>query len=66
MTNIERQRSLDKKKYLESERQGMDLSGKMFYCNRCDYQYGNLCTVTQNFKDKVCPCATAFNRGQRV
>ena len=66
-TNKERQRSLDKKKWIESEKKGEDMSGKMPYCSFCKYKYlkFNSCTVTQEEREGKCLCATAFNRMQR-
>ena len=66
MKNPERQRSLDKKKYLESKRLGSDQSGKMDYCQVCDYKcvFGG-CVKSQEEKDKHHYCATAYNRMQR-
>ena len=67
MTNKERQKSLDKKKWLESEKQGCDLSGAMEYCSccsECDW-WLDICTATQEERESKCLCATAYNRMQR-
>lgn len=68
MTNKERQKSLDKKKWLESEKKGEDLSGKMPYCNDCHnrYLFEERCGVTQEEREQKCLCATAYNRMQRA
>lgn len=69
MTNKERQKSLEKKKWLASERKCEDLSGKMPYCKRCYYHglnYGDVvCLASQDKRETDCLCATAYNRMQR-
>ena len=77
MKNIEKQKSLDKKKWLESEAKGFDMSGKMPWCSYCGMQGFDLCddgrhkgihticTVTQEERENQCLCAKAFNRMQR-
>lgn len=65
MTNNERQKSLDKKKYLYSQELGRDLSGAMVYCEFCDKAVSNKCTATQEEREENCICARAFNRMQR-
>ena len=66
MKNPERQRSLDKKKYLESIRLDSDQSGKMIYCQVCNYKdvFGG-CVKSQLEKDQHYYCATAYNRMRR-
>lgn len=67
MTNKERQKSLDKKKWLESEKKGEDLSGKMYVCGWCKNKtrmFGE-CTASQEEREQKCLCATAYNRMQR-
>lgn len=67
MTNKERQKSLDKKKWLESEKKNRDMSGAMKYCKYCGMQYFlfNGCDATQEEREQKCLCATAYNRMQR-
>ena len=47
MTNKERQKKLDEKKWIASEKAKEDLSGLLDYCSHCDWQdiYG--CMATQ-------------------
>ena len=63
MTNKERQKSLDKKKQLESEKAGTDLSGKMDYCRYCLFQRlnGGGCACTREHKEFWSLCAKAYN-----
>lgn len=66
MTNKERQRSLDKQKWLRSQELGEDMSGKMVYCTRCDKSNCiHRCTATQQDREENCLCAKAYNRTQR-
>lgn len=68
MTNKERQRSLDKKKWLASEKYGGDLSGNMPFCEHC-YQRGGLhgeCQAPQQEREGLCHCARAYNRMKRL
>lgn len=65
MKNTERQASLDKQKWLESERNGTDFSGWMPYCYECEYVdcYNNCrCSVTHEERVENCLCAKAYNR----
>lgn len=61
-TNIERQHSLDKKKYFLSQKNKTDMSGKMPYCTYCKYCKNNSCLLEQVDREMNCVCATAFNR----
>ena len=70
-TNKERQASLDKKKWIESQSQGFDMSGCMLYCAKCEYadhshptDFGN-CKATQEQREKQCLCAKSYNRMAR-
>lgn len=69
MTNKERQKNLEKKKWLESEKACQDLSGKMPYCKNCYYRGMNydaiVCLASQNKRETECLCATAYNRMYR-
>lgn len=69
MTNERRQLALDKKKWLESERQGKDMSGQMSYCNYCKSKVLSVddCRCASE-SDRVqrCLCATAYNRMIRI
>lgn len=67
MTNRQRQSSLDKKKWIESENAGEDLSGKMLCCYHCEFQadernFDAVCTKTHEERVKHCYCAKAYNR----
>lgn len=68
MTNKERQESLDKKKWLESEKYGIDMSGAMRWCDYCGNQYRNpvkhgfACTASHENRVEYCMCAKAYNR----
>ena len=68
MTNKERQKSLDEKKWLESEKQCEDMSGKMEYCECCSFAdwWFNICDATQEERENKCLCATAYNRMKRA
>ena len=68
MTNKERQKSLDKKKWLASEKFDEDMSGKMPYCKHCYnvWLFKDGCAVTQDERETKCLCATAYNRMKRV
>lgn len=67
MTNKERQASLDKRKWLESEKSKVDLSGNMIYCSFCEYcSNGIRCKANQTERDAKCLCATAYNRFKRA
>lgn len=65
MTNEQRQKSLDKKKWLMSEECEQDLSGEMIYCEFCGCSAHKNCTATQEEREKGCLCAKAFNRMKR-
>jgi hypothetical protein len=77
MKNIERQKQLDEKKWIESEKQEFDMSGKMPWCSYCGMQGFDLCgdgkdkgipticTSTQEERESQCFCATAYNRMKR-
>ncbi len=49
ISNKERQRQLDKEKWLDSEKHGKDMCGEYPYCSACD-------------KSVEYPCARAFNK----
>lgn len=70
MKNIERQKSLDKKKWLESQKVSEDMTGLMFYCDYCVHKtsrnsYKRKCDTTQEQRERDCLCAKAYNRLQR-
>lgn len=77
MTNKERQNQLDKRKWLESEEKGKDMSGWMKYCCYCDdcklvqtFVDGKprillRCNATQEERETACLCAKAYNRMYR-
>lgn len=62
MTNLQRQKKLDKRKYLESEKLKTDLSGNMDYCDFCDQQANFRCRATQLDREMNCLCAKSYNR----
>jgi hypothetical protein len=67
MTNKERQKALDKKKWLESEKRKKDVSGLMTYCGYCEEQGFNRdnlipCNINQVERESNCTCAKAYNR----
>ena len=67
MTNKERQRSLDKIKWKESEKAGKDQSGDMSYCVYCSKRTSNrTCLAEQKDRESECLCAKAFNRMRRA
>lgn len=66
MTNKERQESLDKRKWLESEKTKVDCSGTMIYCAFCEYKSGFKCKAAQQEREVKCLCAKAFNRMSRA
>lgn len=71
MTNKERQKSLDRQKWLESEQQRFDMSGCMLYCEFCskaDHSHpteNGKCYATQEERENDCLCAKSFNRMKR-
>lgn len=66
MTNKERQKSLDKKKWLESQTKNLDCNGIMFYCVKCQYRSKEfVCLASQEKRETLCLCAKAYNRAQR-
>lgn len=65
MTNKERQRSLDKKKYIRSFNDNKDYTGEMFYCEACEFKSGIVCTTSQAQREAGSLCAKAYNRLQR-
>lgn len=66
MTNKERQKKLDEKKWIASENAGYDKSGDMDYCEYCDHQTpSGDCEVNQVHREVYYSCATAYNRLKR-
>lgn len=65
MKNCERQKSLDRQKWLMSQEVGEDLSGEMTYCEFCGCAVDKKCTATQEERVATCLCARAFNRMKR-
>jgi hypothetical protein len=78
MTNKERQKKLDERKWVVSEEFEADMSGKMPWCSYCGMQgldlcgdgrdkgIHTICTATQEDREGQCLCATAYNRMQRA
>lgn len=68
MKNQERQNSLNKKKWLNSEKEGRDMSGCEPYCEFCVKHETPFvkCKYTQQERDEGCLCAKAFNRMKRA
>ena len=71
MLNKQRQKSLDKKKWLESQQQGFDMSGCMPYCEFCEFAdhshptENGKCYATQDERESNHLCAKSFNRMAR-
>ena len=65
MTNKERQKSLDKKKWIASEKKKLDYSGLMDYCRYCMHKDWVQCTAPQQEREALCLCARAYNRMKR-
>lgn len=65
MKNIERQKSLDKEKWLLSESEKQDMSGKMGYCRFCNSCNDGVCVASQCEREKGGLCAIAYNRADR-
>jgi hypothetical protein len=65
MTNEERQKWLDRKKWEESYDSKKDMSGAMAYCEFCEYQVMKQCTEDQPYREQECACARAYNRMKR-
>jgi len=65
MTNKERQKTLDKRKWLASEQAGYDTSGMSIYCHYCSKQNGDSCQASQEERVNECLCAKAYNRMKR-
>lgn len=66
LTNKYNQSRLNKKKWLESEKQIRDMSGEMFYCSHCEFQDGVYCKVNDPERTTNCYCAKAYNRLKRM
>lgn len=67
MTNKQRQTELDKEKYVESEKQNCDMSGKMPYCDFCACVSNNSnCSATQTERENGCICAKAWNKMRKA
>lgn len=66
MKNTERQASLDKQKWLESEKMDMDASGYMTYCFHCEHRTDDgfvyWCMTPHEQRVENCLCAKAYNR----
>lgn len=63
--NIERQKSLDRVKWKESEKAGYDLSGTYPHCENCKHKistcYAISCSATQEERETKSLCAKAYN-----
>ena len=67
MKNKELQRKLDQKKWLESEKSGLDKSGAMPYCAYCNFRNKCFyCRATQEERETKFLCSTAYNRMTRT
>lgn len=62
LTNKDRQAELDFMKWNISQIEKQDMSGKMEYCNSCQYQDNGTCTKSQEEKVEQSLCAKAFNK----
>ena len=57
------QKSCDKKKYLESLKEGRDMSGAMDYCAECIHsQTDYTCDIDHKERVATNVCARAYNR----
>lgn len=62
------QKTLDKKRWLASEKVGYDLAGKLPECGNCEFKKltissrGNYCGETYDYRVLKCLCAKAYNR----
>lgn len=65
MTNREMQERLDREKWIESAREGCDLSGAMRYCDYCAAQHLERCVASQPEREANNLCAKANNRMKR-
>lgn len=65
MTNKNRQKSLDEKKWNKSFEYGTDLSGSMAYCEFCEFNENGECLALQEEREDDCLCAKAYNRMKR-
>lgn len=65
MNNIDRQKDCDKRKWAESEREGKDLSGFMFYCKHCGHANEG-CDAAQKEREEGLLCAKAFNKAEKA
>lgn len=65
MTNKKRQEVLDKEKWIESYECKEDQSGKMPYCQYCEFAVLGKCTQDEKVREISYQCATAFNRMKR-
>lgn len=62
-TLIETQKKCDKSKYLESIKNGKDMSGAMEYCLSCKHsQKDYTCDITHEERVSGNLCAKAYNR----
>ena len=68
MTNKARQKSLDRQKWFESEKNGYDMGGCMLYCQFCykadhsDPTLNGSCYASQTEREDLSLCAIAYNR----
>lgn len=70
--NTEQQEYLDRIKWSVSNKEQVDMSGKMGYCGFCKYAVNSSiypvngsCTVSQEERVKNSYCAKAFNKMKR-
>ncbi len=63
MKNSERQKKLDKSKWETSKIHSQDLSGKMYYCLKCErMNCTHNCNATQKEREEKSLCAVAYNK----
>lgn len=67
MKNTERQQILDQEKYFKSQEWQSDLSGKMSYCEKCEFKNHPFpeCTISHEERVEKSACAKAFNKQQK-
>jgi hypothetical protein len=72
LTLKQRQQKLDLQKWVDSKKQGFDMSGCMLYCEKCEFanhshptEHGK-CYATQEQRESQCLCAKAYNKRQKT
>ena len=72
ISNKNRQKLLDLEKWVESKKQGFDMSGCMLYCEKCEFAdhshptENGKCYATQEQRETDSLCAKAYNKMQKT